>query len=1666
MDVDDGGDTSSTISNAHSNEELLQRMNSERQSLLARKAALGRELALATSNEVMAAHEASLGFAEQEIALLEKRMHYLLGAIRDAAAIYDPLVPEISSRHGTDTLSATLDDAEVSLKITRDMPRFNKNDNPREFLDQVQHIVSAYVGQATFEKECTRYVLYLTTSDYHRNRFKEELARRAVSKLAWDECESVFLGISLTEQERIEQIKALLETGREAKESYREFAMRVSRDIRVYGVKDDNEMVLTLLGATVPCDILNFMQLRLFVEKGINKFVSVNDFTNILSTMVGPNKTTPKTGGIPKTSSGSSRQDNRRNGSSRRPYDRVSNGRETNEGRSSAGNKKYHCKYCGQNETHDTKDHVECTRCHRAGHKAATCRHPAASSNNGNHRYGKHNNAIIKDPSHVKSRLTDSSTTPLLSALQATPSQTMTKVASNSVDMTTSSCKKNKVHGSHHDTYVLDTPIVNAVLVQNNTSEKKKRPRSHSVNVEDATDNLTEPAKLRPHSNGQRLAARTLSLSNASELYSQGKHIDLDELFRREQCLAGTKDTMPNQPSLSVVRISSLCRDGDERSPFLSKLRAAIEVPDKRIIVQINFEGELYDALLDTGATDTCIRKDIALRHHVPVLSVEGVITLADESITIPRIGRTDNIELTYGDRVVSASLEVLEQSYPFILGMDLFHELGLGISGLVNPGDDAKRLPEPEQDRKPSLIPRPQPVEELTAEFVDEKKRFLDSIRMALQGNAAIPPTSHCPVPEMKVYLPVPEGTILFRRPRPFAQKQLEIFDETIDKWLRDDVITLAPVGNVHNNTLTLAAKKDSEGRKTLWRVCLDPRPLNKHLPDDNFPLPLINDIIARLAGNAVFSTIDLSQAYHRLPVHVDDQPLTAFMHGGRQYMFKKAPFGLKPLSSLFQRGMSRILGDLAFVCNFIDDIVVFSKNKEEHAEHVRTVIQRLNEAKLIINKDKCNFFSTQICLLGFTVSLHGKSVDPTKFANIDEWDAPVSGKQVSAYLGTFNFVRGHIPLYSDVAAPLESLRHRTDFFELDERQLESFTSLKNIVAYNLEESFPDYTLPFHVGTDASGAGISGVLYQLPNGPDHPEDIKYISFMARSLSESERKYSATKRELLAIVFALNKFHYYIWGRHFDLYTDHRALTFIHTQRDLNPMMTAWQDTLLNYSFTVHYRPGILNVLPDALSRLFPTHMRLPKTIEHEEHQVALAYVHAMQNDETARQIVPEKERDEILHHAHAMGHLGTNAMVKSIQSQGKTWPHLAQTCSEYVKRCRECQRFNIARKGYHPMKAIHAHLPGEHMAIDLAGPFVESDDKNVYLLVVVDVCTRFVLLDAIPDKTAYTVAKTLFKRFTDIGFPRVLQSDNGREFVNEVVRIMTTQMYIDHRLVTPYHPRGNGVAENHVKTVCNMIRKEVKGDHHHWDRHVPFVQMSANTRTVSLHNSSPFSLFFARKANGFSNYTNDEDKVMTHEQLLERLKYMTEIVFPAVRLRSQAQQKKMIDRFNASVLHNDFPDGAKVMSLDPIKGNKLTPRYEGPFTVVQRSSHGSYILKDGTGAVLTRHFAPSQLKLVLDDFEDTKTYEVEKVLDHRLGPDGPNDYEYFVKWKGFSHDHNSWEPVDHFFERLCISEYWAEFNKRRALAPAATAISSPPEVINSKPIQTRKNPKRARRRH
>lgn len=995
------------------------------------------------------------------------------------------------------------------------------------------------------------------------------------------------------------ELNKLLAGGLLPMETYQQFAICVACDTHIYGVKDDNEIVLASLANSLPSETLNLILFSHRISQGDldAQVSSVIAFTEYMKCLVGPHQ--PSSVSVPLNHTGPDRSSNRTS-SHFDPCQRRNNGFP---GRSDAHlhnsvDKPFNCALCGPNNNHGTTQCKHCNNCHKIGHSQAQCHLPSAIAHSVDHQQGTsqlaclnlhssvvkipfpepnmvaHQNNALNFTSHLQalplatdkiltyeSGLYDSVLLTLETETGLTLPATMEHVSLSDNDFNdllnniTHSPLVASINSLSHTLPVVVDDMFSHDLAESPAKKQRKNHPGHKARecsrahlLSAIPSNGFFPSTFEcgliqwaspPHKEAPpRIASSFIAEQHpllASLLLADD--IDLDTMLRAE--FARRQPVAPTTITVSSLHAAYL--------PMAAPVDPEATA-DRRPFISVFLEGEKYDALIDTGATNSCISQEVVERHGKIIQPHDGTITLADESQTIPRIGQTESIEVRYGPHIVSAPFEVLEHCCPFIIGMDLFHELGLGISGLTDPGDDATRMPFPTSDSQPTLVPGEVPKEEQSAAFIAFKTQFLSEIKESLDHNSLIPKSSSCPVPEMKVFLPVPKGTVLFHRPCPYAERQQPIVDETVNKWLNDDVITLTPVSNVHNNTLTLATKKDENGDKTLWRVCLDPQPLNKELPDDKFPLPLVSDILTRLAGHSIFTMLDLTQAYHRLPIHEVDQPLTAFMHQGKQYMFKKAPFGLKPLSSLFKHGMSHILGDLPFILNFLDDIVVYSCNREEHATHVRTVINWLNAANLILNHDKCTFYSTQISLLGFVVGLQGKSVDPRKFANIDEWVEPTTAKQIQSYLGTFNFFHEYIPLISTVAVPLDPLQHSTAPFILNEEQHDAFFALKRLLTHAPVLSFPDFSLPFYVATDASDVSIGAVLYQLPSGPDHPADICYISFMACSLQASECKYSATKKELLGVVFALTKFHYYLWGCHFDLYTDHCALTFMHSQ--------------------------------------------------------------------------------------------------------------------------------------------------------------------------------------------------------------------------------------------------------------------------------------------------------------------------------------------------------------------------------------------------------------------------------------------------------------------------------------------------------------------------------------
>ncbi|GJV92082.1 putative nucleotidyltransferase, ribonuclease H [Tanacetum coccineum] len=360
--------------------------------------------------------------------------------------------------------------------------------------------------------------------------------------------------------------------------------------------------------------------------------------------------------------------------------------------------------------------------------------------------------------------------------------------------------------------------------------------------------------------------------------------------------------------------------------------------------------------------------------------------------------------------------------------------------------------------------------------------------------------------------------------------------------------------------------------------RLCIDYRELNKITIRNRYPLPRIDDLFDQLQGAKHFSKIDLRSGYHQLRVKEQDISKTAFRTRYGHYEFLVMPFGLTNAPAVFMDLMNRIFHEFLdkFVIVFIDDILVFSKSKEEHEDHLRTVLQILRQEKLYAKFSKCEFWLSRVAFLGHIVSSEGITMDPAKVEAITKWPRPTSVTEVRSFLGLAGYYRRFVDGFSRLALPLTKLMRKGEKFVWNDEREKSFEELKQRLV-----SAPILTLPsgsggFQIYSDASKKGLGCVLMQ--HG-------KVIAYASRQLKPYEVNYPTHDLELAAVVFALKIWRHYLYGESCDIFTDHKSLKYIFTQRELNMRQRRWLELLKDYDTNIQYHPGKANVVADALSR-------------------------------------------------------------------------------------------------------------------------------------------------------------------------------------------------------------------------------------------------------------------------------------------------------------------------------------------------------------------------------------------------------------------------------------------------------------------------------------------------
>ena len=404
------------------------------------------------------------------------------------------------------------------------------------------------------------------------------------------------------------------------------------------------------------------------------------------------------------------------------------------------------------------------------------------------------------------------------------------------------------------------------------------------------------------------------------------------------------------------------------------------------------------------------------------------------------------------------------------------------------------------------------------------------------------------------------------------------EIMDEEIRKLAEQGLIekSVSP----WSSALVLVQKKDKS-----WRLCVDYRKLNSRTIKDAYPIPRVADDLDSLAGSKWFSSLDLNMAYHQIPMHEDDKEKTAFATPrGGLYQYTVMPFGLCNAPATFQRVIEQALSGLQWRITvlYLDDIIVYSRDFEEHMENLNLVLDRLEEVNLKLKAKKCRFFQKEVSFLGHIVSEEGIKTDPSKTDAIENWRTPTNVSELRSFLGLAAYYRRFIQDFAKIAKCLHALTSKKSVWNWTSECDNAFRMLKEKLVSAPILGYPDINGgQFILDTDASNDAIGAVLSQVQDGREI-----VISYGSRTLNISEKNYCVTRKEMLALVYFVKHYKHYLLGREFLLRTDHGSLVWLHKFREPDGQIARWLQQLGPYWFRVEHRSGSRHGNADSVSRI------------------------------------------------------------------------------------------------------------------------------------------------------------------------------------------------------------------------------------------------------------------------------------------------------------------------------------------------------------------------------------------------------------------------------------------------------------------------------------------------
>lgn len=1045
-----------------------------------------------------------------------------------------------------------------------------------------------------------------------------------------------------------------------------------------------------------------------------------------------------------------------------------------------------------------------------------------------------------------------------------------------------------------------------------------------------------------------------------------------------------------NLGASNTVIVDSQVKNSD---PITVRYRFASRRADPRLYLDVRIFGKSFRALLDSGASRTILGKNgllvlekfptrVTTVHNHFVETADGQRHLISGVVNLPISleGRTKDLQVLI--------VPNLEQT--LILGVDFWDAMhiitdvhsrtwefykitgqlcSLNVKeGILSKGNLLKE----QAERLDALIESHFPTSN------DQKIGRTDQVMHVIDTGDAKP---------------------IKQRHYTMSPARQKLVEEELEKML--DLNIVEPSRSPWSSPIVLLDKPDGSRR-----FCINFKALNAVTKPDAYPLPKVTHILDRLRDARYLSSLDIKSAFWQIPLDPDSKEKTAFTVPGRGlYHFNAMPFGLHNAPATWQRFIDSVLGPELEVNVFVylDDIIVVGSNFEKHLEVLDKVLKRLRDAKLTINKAKCQFCRSELKYLGYMIDGDGLRVDPDKVESILKIPPPKSAKEVRQFVGTASWYRRFIPDFSTRLYPLTCMLKKGKKFEWTVDTQTSWDDIRSCLIKSPILSCPNFDKPFTIACDASGVGLGAVLSQ-----ESETGEVVVAYASRTLSRGEQNFSATERECLAVLWAIEKFRPYVEGTRFTVITDHYSLLWLYNLKDPQGRLARWALRLQPYDFTLVHRKGKDNVVPDMLSRLprkeegtqYETvqvssvdevcldsglqdkwHQKMVKAIQDNPDRYPLWRVDKgilfklvldkweNSNEESCwREVLPKNRRPAVLteyHDAVTAGHLGIFKTFKRIQ-QKYYWPKMRYDIAKYVKNCQVCQRTKYDQERPAGLLGSRRSVdePWAMLCADLMGPFPRSSKGYKYLLVVSDTFTKFTLLFPLRAATAATVARHLLDDvFMVYGVPKYLICDNGSEFVGTPVKRLAEEYKVKLLLNASRHPQANPTERTNRTLIC-MLRAYIKDNHRLWDHDLPKIGFALRSAVSEATGFTPAYLTFGRELNasgsGFG-LLKDWSQVpeAPEDKPTDNMKKLVD-VYKIVKAQLEKSHQRNEKHYNLRRRYAEFDVGDRVLKRNFVQSSaadffssKLTHRYVGPYKISQKISPNVYQLQEPGGKII-----------------------------------------------------------------------------------------------------------------